>query len=278
MKIGFFITARMKSSRLLHKVLLDLNGKSVIDRVIERCKSVNGIDGVVLCTSSNPQDSVLYDYAHKNNIQFYIGSEVDVLDRLLNAALYYGYDAFVSITADNPLFSNYTSQIMVDWNKREDFDFIFSKGLPIGCCTSMINVKALQVAVKMKNASDTEIWGPFVNRPDFFNIGQLVVTNSPFKEEKRITCDYPEDYALIRKLYSYFNSSDIPTIQSILDILSREHQLWNINAQHIQKYLSDDELGIICENFDRQKNNGILLANEIGRNLQPNFKELFVEI
>jgi spore coat polysaccharide biosynthesis protein SpsF len=278
MKIGFFITARMKSSRLLHKVLLDLNGKSVIDRVIERCKSVNGIDGVVLCTSSNPQDSVLYDYALKNNIQFYIGSEVDVLDRLLNAALYYGYDAFVSITADNPLFSTYTSQIMVDWNKREDFDFIFSKGLPMGCCTSLINVKALQVAVGMKKAADTEIWGPFVNRPDFFNIGQLVVTNSPFKEEKRITCDYSEDYALIRRLYSYFDPSVVPNIHEVLHILRENPQLLDINKMHIQKYLSEDELGIICENFDKQKNNGILLANELGRKLQPNFKELFVEI
>ena len=44
MKIGFFITARLKSSRLKRKVLLDLNGKTLIDRVIERAKKVNGIE------------------------------------------------------------------------------------------------------------------------------------------------------------------------------------------------------------------------------------------
>jgi len=42
MKIGFFITARLKSSRLKNKILLDLNGKTVLDRIIERCKVVSG--------------------------------------------------------------------------------------------------------------------------------------------------------------------------------------------------------------------------------------------
>jgi spore coat polysaccharide biosynthesis protein SpsF len=278
MKIGFFITARMKSSRLTHKVLLDLNGKSVIDRVIERCKSVKGIDGVVLCTSHNPQDSILYDSAVKNNIQFYIGSEVDVLDRLLNAALYYGYDAFVSITADNPLFSIYTSQILVDWNKREDFDFIFSKGLPIGCCTSLINVKALQVAVGMKKAADTEIWGPFVNRPDFFNVGQLVVTNSPFKEEKRLTCDYPEDYQLFRRLYSFYDSSVIPSLHETLQTLVEHPHLWDLNKMHVQKAPTDIELSQIAKTFNEQISNGLDIAKQLGKTMIPSYKELSIEI
>ena len=278
MKIGFFITARMKSSRLTHKVLLDLNGKSVIDRVIERCKSVKGIDGVVLCTSHNPQDSILYDSAVKNNIQFYIGSEVDVLDRLLNAALYYGYDAFVSITADNPLFSIYTSQILVDWNKREDFDFIFSKGLPIGCCTSLINVKALQVAVGMKNAADTEIWGPFVNRPDFFNVGQLVVTNSPFKEEKRLTCDYPEDYQLFRRLYSFYDSSVIPSLHETLQTLVEHPHLWDLNKMHVQKAPTDIELSQIAKTFNEQIGNGLDIAKQLGKTMIPSYNELSIEI
>ena len=83
MKIGFFITARLKSTRLKRKILLDLNGKSVLDRVIERAKQVKGIDGVVLCTSINPQDSELYKNALSNQIEFFAGSEDDVLISLV---------------------------------------------------------------------------------------------------------------------------------------------------------------------------------------------------
>lgn len=278
MKIGFLITARLKSSRLIHKILLDLNGKSVLDRVIERCKAVSGIDGVVLCTSTNPQDSVLYENARKNNIQFYIGSEVDVLDRLMNAAVYYGYDAFVSITADNPLFSIYSSQVLVDWQKREQFDFIFSDGLPMGCNTTLLNVRALQVAIHMKNESDTEIWGPFVNRPDFFNIGQLTVSNSPYKEEKRLTCDYPEDYELFRNLYSRFPATHLPSTHEIIQILQNEPSLWDINKMHIQKMPTKEEIEIIHKSFDSHKDKGLEFFSKIGKKFNPGHKTFNIEL
>ena len=42
MKIGFLITARLKSTRLKLKILKPLNGYSVIERVIQRSKEVKG--------------------------------------------------------------------------------------------------------------------------------------------------------------------------------------------------------------------------------------------
>jgi len=278
MKIGFFITARLKSSRLKQKILLDLNGKSVLDRVIERCKVVYGIDGVVLCTSTNSQDSILFDSALRNQIQFYAGSEDDVLDRLLSAANYYNYDAFLSITADNPLFSIYYSQIAVDWYKNEGFDFIFTKGLPIGCASYLIDVKALQVANFVKNEIFTEIWGPFVKRSDFFNIGEIIVENSPFKEEKRITCDYPEDYNFLRKIYSNFDKNCIPRIQEVFDLLQEHPSIWNINADCKQMSLDETVLKKIQNNFDSNKESGQEYAKSINKKLLPGLKKLNLSI
>ena len=40
MKIGFLITARLKSSRLKLKLLKQLNGYTAIERVIQRAKRV----------------------------------------------------------------------------------------------------------------------------------------------------------------------------------------------------------------------------------------------
>ncbi|MCD4819042.1 MAG: NTP transferase domain-containing protein [Candidatus Cloacimonetes bacterium] len=278
MKIGFFITARLKSSRLKHKILLDLNGKPIIHRIIERCKATPGIDGVVLCTSTNPQDSLLYDFAVKNDIQFWAGSEDDVLERLLAAAEYFGYDAFVSITADNPLFSIYTSQLLVDWNKRDNFDFIFTKGLPIGVGTYFINCKALKIANYMKKESNTEIWGPFVNRDDFFHIGELVVTNSPYKEERRITCDYPEDYALFQKIYSAYEYNTVPKVQMYLSFLKDNVTLWDINSMHKQLMPTVKALEDINSNFDSMINIGKDYAHEINHKLIPKKEIMRIEL
>jgi len=278
MKLGFFITARLKSSRLKQKILLDLNGKTVIERVIERCKATVGVDGIVLCTSTNPQDSILYNYALKEKIQFYAGSEDDVLQRLLDAAKYYHYDAFVSITADNPLFSIYTSQLLIDQFKKEPFDFGFTKGLPIGMATAMIETKALDVAVHMKKQTDTEIWGPFVNRPDFFNVFNLVVENSPFNDNKRLTLDYPEDYELIRNIYKYFNNTDIISIHSLFQLLNENPSLLTINQKRKQKWPAEEQINVIREYFNQQLQNGVNYAQEIHKKLNPKHSDFILSL
>lgn len=277
MKIGFFITARLKSSRLKHKILLDLNGKSVLQRIIDRCKATHGVDNVVLCTSTCPQDSILYDYALKNGIQFYAGSEEDVLQRLLDAAYYYGYDAFVSITADNPLFSIYTSQLLIDQYKTAPFDFGFTKGLPIGIGTTMIDTKALDVAVYMKSESDTEIWGPFVNRPDFFGIFNLIVENSPFSENIRLTLDYSEDYILINEIYQSLGKYSIK-IQNLMEYLRNEPELLRINEKRKQTWPSNGEIEVINEKFNNYINNGKAYAEKIAKPIKPSLKETKIHI
>ena len=269
MKIGFFITARLKSTRLKRKILLDLNGKSVLDRVIERTKQVNGIDGVVLCTSTNPQDSELYKNALSNQIEFYAGSEGDVLQRLLDAAKYYGYDAFLSITADNPLHSIFIANKILEFHSKNKPDFIFTKKLPLGIAPYFINTKALEIAVQMKSDSNTEIWGPFVNRPDFFKIGELLVENSPFHEDKRLTCDYPEDYLLLNKLHKNFDKTDIPHIKDIFNILTVNHKLWDTNIMHKQISVDSETLRNISEKFDLQIEKGLEYAKSIDKKLDP---------
>jgi spore coat polysaccharide biosynthesis protein SpsF len=278
MKIGFFITARLKSSRLKRKILLDLNAKSVLDRIIERCKAVQGIDGVVLCTSTNPEDSELYENALINKIQFFPGSEDDVLDRLLSAAEYYGYGGFMSITADNPLFSIKLSQLTVDFYKKERFDFAFTKGLPIGCNVNFLSVNALKMANYMKQESDTEMWGPFVNRRDFFNIGEIIVENSPVDSDKRLTCDYPEDYQLFREIYNRFESNHIPRLPEVFKILTEMPSLWNINANRQQRQVPEGVLSKINQQFNSRKQAGLTYAKEHFIKLKPGYKAIKVKV
>lgn len=278
MKIGYLITARLKSTRLKQKILLDLNGKSVLDRVIERCKAVKGIDGVVLCTSTNPQDAILYENALNNRIQFYAGSEDDVLERLLAAAKYYGYDGFLSITADNPLHSIYIAQLIVDFYKKGQHDFIFTSGLPSGIAPYFLNTKALDVACHVKSNSNTEIWGPFVNRPDFFKIGNLKITNSPYNENYRLTCDYPEDYSLFLKIYYQFSPSRMPTLFEVFNVLNEQPEIWNLNKNIKQIAVEESVMEKIEAQFNNMRGKGIKYAKSIQKILRPSEESYNIEI
>lgn len=273
MKIGFFITARLKSSRLKRKILLDLNGKSVLDRVIERAKKVKGTDGVVLCTSTNPQDSELYKNALSNQIEFYPGSEEDVLKRLLDAAEYYGYDAFISITADNPVFSVETSEQLIQLYNKHKYDFINTKGLPIGCNTYLLDVKALKVVMYIKKLSDTEIWGPFINKPEYYNVADLFVKNCPIDDKIRITLDYKEDYILMKEIYSHFKPNQIPTTQEFLMLLAKNQHILNINKGREQRGVSTEVLAQIENSYQSNWNQALKYANSIDKSIRHGYSQ-----
>ena len=46
------VPARLQSSRLPNKVLADIGGQSMIQRVLERCRQASSVEAVVLCTDS----------------------------------------------------------------------------------------------------------------------------------------------------------------------------------------------------------------------------------
>ena len=190
------------------------------------------------------------------------------MQRLLSAAQYYGFDAFLSITADNPLFCINTSQIILDWFRQEPKDFIFTKNLPIGCATSLLRVDALNLAIKIKKELNTEIWGPFVNRPDIFNIGELHVMDCEFNETKRLTLDYPEDYQLLNALYK-LQVNETPKLVDIFEILSNNSDLWKINSDCSQLFHSKLELAEINDWFTTQENYIKLMAKKLDAQLDP---------
>ena len=68
MKIIATIEARMSSSRLPGKVLLEANGKPMLLYLVERLKSVPSLDDIVIATTTNQSDDAIVDFAFKNSI------------------------------------------------------------------------------------------------------------------------------------------------------------------------------------------------------------------
>lgn len=256
MKTGFLITARLNSKRLKRKVLLDIDGDTILDKVIKRCKCVSNIDEIILCTSINSQDEELITVAEKHGIKYFQGPENDVLVRLADAANKYKVDRFLSITADNPLHSVEAAEQIIDFDNGKDFDFIFTFNLPTGLAPYFIKTKALLIVNYMKKATDTEIWGPFVNQPSFFKIGNLFVTQELLKPSLRITCDYEEDYRFIKKIHELSNKS-LPNISDIRYLFINNKEIFEINKNHKQRKLNENTISNINKQFLLSRNLGL---------------------
>ena len=277
MNIGILITARLKSSRLKRKILLDMHYKTVLELIIQRAKKIKIANKVVLCTSTNSQDSELEIYAKNNEIDIFKGSEDDVLDRLLKAAEFFKIDAFISITADNPLFSVQISSLMIEIFERNNHDFIYTKGIPIGIGPYLLKTNAIKIANFIKNQTDTEIWGPYINQPDMFNVGELHIKDF-LDETKRLTLDYIEDYKLIKKIYSYFPRNYLPEINDLKQLLTINSDFFKINSHKKQASVDSEIIDVINKNFNSQKNSALKFAKEIGFKLKPGLSKKAINI
>ena len=263
MKIGFLITARLKSTRLPFKILKDLNGKTVIERIVDRAKEIKDISEIVLCTSTNPQDKTLVDIAKENNIYYFNGDEEDVLKRLYDAAQFFDLDYFLGITADNPLITIHYSNLIVDEIKRNHDDFIKLDGLPFGAATYGMKVKALEVVCKIKTIVDTEIWGSLIDRPEIFDVKVIKVKGKLNRPELRFTLDYEEDYELIDNIYSNVPFKKVLNLYNVIDYLDKNPEIVKINQNCVQLDIDEQIKGEIEKNYRENLKEIIRIKKEI---------------
>jgi spore coat polysaccharide biosynthesis protein SpsF len=258
MNIGFLITARLKSTRLPLKIMKDLNGEPVIQRIVERAQEINNISdsNVIICTSAKPQDKPLIGIAQKTHTSYFLGDPDDVLKRLHDAAILHNLDYALGITADNPLFSIEYSNKIVDIIDHEKPDFIKIRGLPFGAATWGMNVKALRTICKVKTIIDTEIWGCLIDRPELFNVITIEAEEKLRRPHYRLTLDYKEDYDLLSHLYTHIPFEKTLSLEAVVTYLDAHPEIVAINKGCIQLDLDSR------------------LKDEIDNNYQEHFQEI----
>lgn len=263
MKIGFLITARLKSSRLPFKIVRRLKGKTVIERIIDRAKVLHEISEIILCTSKNPQDKPLVDIACNNGIYYFNGSEEDVLSRLSEAARLFGLDYFIGITGDNPLFSIDYSYLIINEMKKDYYDYIKVEGLPLGCGPYGIKTKALQTVCSAKDVTDTEIWGHLIDQPGVFSI-QTIKAAHPYNNPLlRLTLDYEEDYRLINHLYTHIPFDEVLSLIDVVEYLEKNPGVKLINRHCKQASLPVEVKNKINEFYENNHEKIMQIKKEI---------------
>ena len=100
MKKVIIIPARLDSSRLPKKVLLDLKGKTVIQRVYEQCLKVKNVDGVYIATDSIEIKEVCETFTDKVIITK--STHQSGTDRIGEAVSAIACDIVINVQGDEP--------------------------------------------------------------------------------------------------------------------------------------------------------------------------------
>lgn len=243
MKTAVTITVRVKSERLPKKAVKLLQGKSIIEHLIERVKTSRYPDEIILCTSTHPQDDILVEIAKKENIKWFRGDPIDVLKRLLDAAKKYEIDFIVSTTGDNPLTDYLYIDKIIEKFKKTDADYITCLDLPLGTFSYGVKVKALEKVVSLKKEKDTEIWGGFFTQnPGLFKIEKVEVERKLRHPEIRLTIDTLEDFQLMKEIFKrLYKPGEVIKLKEIIELLESHQELLETNKHVIQKEAKIDE-------------------------------------
>ena len=100
-KVVMILQARMGSTRLPGKSLMDLAGEPLVGRILERVKRCKSIDEIVLAIPDNEANLPLKRLGERWGVKIYAGSEDDLVDRYYRAAVHNKADVVVRIPADN---------------------------------------------------------------------------------------------------------------------------------------------------------------------------------
>ena len=237
MKIICIIQARMGSSRLPGKILKELGNVDVLTYDVERCKQIKGVSEVIVATSTLPQDDAIAEWCKAHHINYFRGSEDDVLDRYVQCAKQYNPDYVMRVTSDCPFVDYEMASEIVSLMARERKDIVLVDGeLPRGLAVELISYKALlsihEVGQEARHREHVTYYAyEFSNE---FTTATYTVPENRLAPEFRITLDTPEDYELLKIVADYFDNPLVSSID-VIEYLKEHPEIAKINAHIEQK-------------------------------------------
>ena len=231
-KYNIIIQARFNSNRLNGKILKKIKNHEILLIMIKRLKKFKK-NIIINISKKNPHKII--KFCKKNKINFYIGSDKNVLKRYYDCANYYNSKIIVRIPSDCPLIdprivekglsvffkgkhsyvSNLCPASYMDGNDVEIFDF-----------------KTLKILLKKaKTNFDKEHVTTYLRK----NIKKFKYKN--FQENTnlskvyRYTLDYKEDLQLIKKIISRLGI--FANYKRIYNYLKINKKISNLNKKYI---------------------------------------------
>jgi spore coat polysaccharide biosynthesis protein SpsF len=232
MKAAAIIQARISSTRLPSKALLELCGKPMIFHVIERAKSIEGVEAVILATGSGKENIPLLKISEQCGIRSYSGSEDDVLERYFMASSELNCDYVIRITGDNPLTDHESASNALKYAYEKDADHCTTSGIPVGTGVEVIKKTALfKTYNEGKEPHHREHVTPYIKEhPGLFKI---IKYRSPLKNpyaDLRLTVDTEEDFKLIKIIYDKLYHGKPILLQDVIHFISENPELRHINS------------------------------------------------
>jgi spore coat polysaccharide biosynthesis protein SpsF len=234
------VQARMDSTRLPGKVLLDLGGWTMLARVVRRTSRASRVDGVVVATSTSASDDPVVEQCRALGVAWYRGSQEDVLDRYYEAAVAHRADVVVRITSDCPLIDPEVIDLVVGAFLDIEPDYASNtvyRTYPRGLDTEVVSFAALKRAWReaLVPYQRIHVTPYFYQNPEIFAICPVIQRED--LSGGRWTVDTPQDLELLRAIYDRLGPDDAFSWRDVYRLLCDQPHLAELNGNVRQKRL-----------------------------------------
>lgn len=253
---GVIIQARMGSTRLPNKILLQYKKFTPLDILIKRLKKSKYIDEIFIATTRNKADKKIVAFCKKNFIRYFIGSTNNVLSRYHHTATKYKIENIIRITSDCPLVDYRVIDQMIKIFKKKKVDYLantyplpskYPDGMDIELFTKNTLQKSYNKAVL---PSEKEHVTPYMWKYNKFNIYKKNYKKNLSKY--RFCLDYNDDFKLLCEFIDNFKSNIYSlSMEKIINFVKKNPSLiyyqkninrnegWSPSLIRDQKYKND---------------------------------------
>jgi spore coat polysaccharide biosynthesis protein SpsF (cytidylyltransferase family) len=234
--IGIFITARLGSTRLTEKHLIEVKGKPFMIWLIERFatkfhdKIIRNELKIFIATSIKPENKKFESILDKNKVEIFYGSDENIPLRHLECAEANEIDHIISIDGDDILCSTEAANLVIK-KLLNGFKMAQTSGLPLGMNVTGYSTEFLKKSIQGKEKNKLENgWGKIFDK-DEINLIQI----NGFKnlEKLRMTLDYEADANFFKKVISFIDIIKISDESLIKKIIVNKWNQINIHLDDI---------------------------------------------
>lgn len=218
MKSVAIVQARMGGTRLPAKVLADIAGEPMVQRVLERVDR-SSVDDIRLAIPTGEPNDPLMAFAQEHGWRVHRGPEQDVLTRIHDAAKRAKAEVIVRVTADCPCIDPGEIDTVIQYRQAGDWAYACNRrdggvftGTPDGMDVEVFTWEALEQAHKSAEEREQPTQWMAENLP----VGTLIEVAPDVRrvsEQYKFSVDGEDDLTFVRSVYealgAHFELQDI---------------------------------------------------------------------
>ena len=225
------LACRNQGARLYGKPLQNLDverGTRILDNIVACLKTLPCIDEIVLGISEGVDNNIFMRVADDLGLRYIVGSERDVLSRLVACGELAGATDVFRVTTESPFL--YFEPVDALWRQHQTdgLDATFLWNIIDGAGFEIYTLDALRTShARGDERHRSELCSLYVREhPDEFQVRRVDPPAALIRKDLRLTVDYPEDLVVCRAVYAALrDQAPRISVEAVVEFLDRHPHL-----------------------------------------------------